>query len=209
MRPISKYHFCLPAVCFLLASLALAQPAPVAAPKAPPSVLADPAAYLALQFGSSFKLDPKVPPMFGDLDGDGNEDLILVGTSATPLMAQEKFSFKVEDPYDAYFGTGNPKITSQFTLHFDGSSRCILIVFGWRLPPNPKAKKVSKFVLINTPFETASIVNLRLKKKNLQAIDAVDRTTLHALLVWDGKRWRWLAQGMAGDDSLFKMPPQE
>lgn len=205
MRPISSYRLCLPAACFLLASLVLAQPAP----KAPAPPLTDPAAYLALQFGPSFKLDPKIPPMFGDLDGDGKEDIVLVGTSATPLMAQEKFSFKVQDPYDAYFGTGNPKITSQFTLHFDGSSRCILVVFDWRQPTNPKAKKVSKFVLINTPFESVSIVNLRLKKKNIQAIDAIDRTTLHALLAWNGKRWLWLAQGMAGDDSLFKMPSQD
>jgi len=209
MRSISRYRFCLPAACLLLASLVSAQPAPISTPKTPAPTLADPAAYLALQFGPSFKLDPTIPPMFGDLDGDGKEDIVLVGTSATPLMAQEKFSFKVEDPYDAYFGTGNPKITSQFTLHFDGSSRCILIVFGWRLPPNPKANKVSKFVLINTPFESVSIVNLRLKKKNIQAIDALDRTTLHALLAWDGKRWLWLAQGMAGDDTLFKMPSQD
>jgi hypothetical protein len=185
----------------LLAAPLLAQSAPP--PAAPP--IANPAAYVASQFGSSFKLDPNVPPMFGDLDGDGNEDLVLVGTSSTPLMSQELFSFKVEDPYDAYFGTGNPKITSQFTLHFDGSSRCFLIVFGWRLP-STKSKRVSKFVLINTPFESASLVKLRLKKKNIQAIDAVDRTTLHALLFWDGRRWHWSAQGMEGDDSL-KLPP--
>jgi hypothetical protein len=193
------------AACLLLAAPLLAQPA---VPPAAASPLADPAAYLARQFGSSFKLDPKVPPMFGDLDGDGNEDLILVGTSNTPLLSQEQFSFKVEDPYDAYFGTGNPKITSQFSLHFDGSSRCFLIVFGWRLPAFPKSKKISKFVLINTPFESASLVNLRLKKKNMQAIEAVDRSSLHALVLWDGRRWRWVAQGMAGDDSLFKMPSE-
>lgn len=166
------------------------------------------AAYVASQFGASFKLDPKIPPMVGDLDGDGNEDLVLVGTSDTPLLSQQQFQFKVEDPYDQYFGTGDPRITSQFTLHFDGSSRCLLVVFGWRLPPAAKPKQVSKFVLINTPFDSVSIVNLRLKKRNLQAIESIDRTSLHALVFWDGKRWRWSAQGMAGDDTLFKMPPQ-
>jgi hypothetical protein len=49
-------------------------------------------------------------------------------------------------------------------------------------------------------------VNLRLKKKNLQAIEAIDRSTLHSLIFWDGRRWHWSAQGMEGDDS-FKMPP--
>jgi hypothetical protein len=210
MRSISRYVLGLLG-CLLLTASLLAQTAPKPVTKSATPPLADPAAYLASQFGPSFKLDPSVPPMFGDFDGDGNEDIVLVGTSSTPLMSQEKFGFRVEDPYDAYFGTGNPKITSQFTLHFDGSSRCILIVFGWRLPPpSPKAKKkmISKFVLINTPFESASIADLRLKKKNVQAIDAVDRTSLHSLLLWDGKRWRWSAQGMAGDDTLFKMPSQ-
>jgi hypothetical protein len=202
MRPISASALCRLAVCLFLAMPLLAQSLPATPAPAP---LADPAAYLAAQFGPSFKLDPKVPPMFGDFDGDGQEDLVMVGTSSTPLLSKELFNFKVEDPYDSYFGTGNTRITSQFTLHFDGSSRCLLIVFAWRLPPS-KPKQVTKFVLINTPFESAGIVSLRLKKKNIQAIEAIDRTSLHALIFWDGKRWRWSAQGMADDDS-FKMPP--
>ena len=199
----------------LLALLVLSLPQPAAAqPATPPAaapLLADPAAYVERQFGPGFKLDAKVPPMFGDLDGDGNEDVVLVGTSSTPLMSQEQFGFRVEDPYDAYYGTGDPRITSQFTLHFDGSSRCFLIVFGWRLAPPvkpPKQKVISKFVLINTPFETAGLVNLRLKKKDIQAIEAIDRTTLHALVYWDGRHWHWNAQSMEGDQDLIKMPPQ-
>lgn len=188
------------AACLLLASPLLAQ---TAAPATPVN-----AAYLSSQFGASFTLDPSIAPMFGDLDGDGREDLVLVGTSSTPLLSQAEFNFKVEDPYDSYFGTGDPRITSQFTLHFDGSSRCILIVFNWRQPPPAKLKLPMKFVLINTPFDSVKIVNFRLKKKSMQAIESVDRTSLHSLLFWDGKHWRWSAQGMAGDDTLFKMPPQ-
>jgi hypothetical protein len=203
-------------VCYLLRPLALclflALPLLAYSSTPKPTETARPvvdAAYMAGQFGASFTLDPKIPPMFGDLDGDGFEDLVLVGTSSTPLMSQQQFQFKVEDPYDQYFGTGDAKITSTFTLHFDGSERCILIVLGWRLPPAKSTSKlVSKFVLINTPFDSLSIVNLRLKKKNLQAIESVDRTSLHSLVFWDGKRWRWSAQGMAGDDTLFKMPSQ-
>jgi hypothetical protein len=207
MQPIFRFALCPLAFCLLLACPLLAQSAASVSTSASTSSstqqFADPAAYVASHFGSTFTLEPKIPPMFGDLDGDGNEDLVLVGSSTTPMLSQEQFGYKVQDPYDAYFGTGNTKITSQFTLHFDGSSRCILIVFGWRLP---RPKPASKFVLINTPFESASIVNLRLKKKNLQAIEVVDRTTLHALVLWDGRHWRWSAQGMEGDDS-FKMPP--
>ncbi len=202
MRPIFLSALCRLALCLLLASPLLAQSAPP--PAASP--LGDASAYLARQFGPTFKLDAKVPPMFGDFDGDGNEDVVLIGTSGAPLQSQEEFGFKVADPYDAYYGTGDPHITSQFALHFDGSARDILIVFGWRLPQPTRSKRITKFVLINTPFESASIVNLRLKKKNLQAIEAIDRTTLHSLIFWDGRRWHWSAQGMDGDES-FKMPP--
>jgi hypothetical protein len=206
MDSASKFLLRCLTACLLLSLPLLAQsdPPPVA------SQLSDPAAYAERQFGTTFRLDPKVPPMFGDLDGDGNEDLVLVGTSSTPLLSQQQFRFKVEDPYDSYYGTGDPKITTQFGLHFDGSARCLMVVFGWRLPPDTKSKapKIAKYVLINTPFETVSIVNLRLKKKNIQAVETVDRTTLRALVFWDGRRWRWSAQGMDGDDSLFKMPPQ-
>jgi hypothetical protein len=209
--PLGRLAFCL--LLALLASPLRAQSAPASgaapgtSPDAAPDVspLGDTATYLARQFGPTFKLDPTVAPMFGDLDGDGDEDVVLVGTSSAPLQSQEQFGFKVADPYDAYFGTGNPRITSQFTLHFDGSARDLLIVFGWRQPPS-KSRRTAKFVLINTPFEKASIVNLRFKKKNQQAIEAVDRSTLHSLIIWDGRRWRWSAQGMEGDDS-FKMPP--
>jgi hypothetical protein len=207
MRPILPFAFRRLVLCPLLALPLLAQSVP--SPAAPP--LADPAAYVAREFGSSFKLDPKVPPMFGDLNGDGTQDLVLVGRSYTPLMAHEQMEFKVEDPYDDYFGTGDTRITSQFTLHFDGSARCILIIFDWRKLPQakPKSKLVSKFVLINTPFETIAMINLRLKKRgkiqDVQALETVDRDTVHALIFWDGKRWRWRAQGMEGDET--PMPP--
>ena len=168
--------------------------------------MADPAAYVLQEFGPSFKLSPNFPPLYGDLNGDGVEDVVLFATSATPLLSREQFNFRVEDPYDEYFGTGDVEITSQISLHIDGSANDLLIVFGWRLPPparNAKnAKRPSKFVLINTPMETAKLVNFRFKKKDMQAVETVDHTTQHALILWDGKRWRWSAQGNELDELL-------
>jgi hypothetical protein len=198
------------ALLVFVSCLAVAAPL-LAAGKSAPALLPAPtvdAAYVEKQFGPSFKLDPKIPAMVGDLEGDGREDLVLVATSPSPLMSQSAYNFRVEDPYDRYFGNGDPRITSQFSLHFEGSERDILIVMGWR-EPSVNSKQVAKFVLINTPFETLSLAKLRTKKKNVQAIDAVDRTTLHALIFWDGKRWIWSAQGMAGDDTISKMPSEK
>lgn len=173
-------------------------------------------AWVARQFGPSFKLDPKSSQMTGDFFSDGREAIALVATSKTPLLSAAEFHYKVEDPYDGYFGTGSVKITSTFTLHFDGSARCLLIVNDWRrlngLKPgkDKAAKEEMKYVLINTPFETVTVANLTLKKKkkHMQVLETVDYTTLHSLVFFDGKRWRWYAQGMEGDDSLSKMPSE-
>ena len=186
------------------------QPEASQAPAQPVTPAGDPAAYVALQFGPKFKVDPKFPPLFGDFDGDGDQDVVFFATCPTPLLSEEQFLYKVEDPYDNYFGEGNPQITSQFDVHIDGSQRDILIVFGWRRPPSGlKSKRVSKYVLINTPMERVSVTNFRLKKKKKtdeQAIETVDRTGLHALVLWDGRRWRWNAEG-SEDDSSF--PPNQ
>src|SRR5208283_4364137 len=69
------------------AATAAASPATSAAPAAAQPI-PDPAAYVAQQFGTSFTVDSKIPPLFGDLDGDGNEDVVLVATSATPLLSE-------------------------------------------------------------------------------------------------------------------------
>jgi hypothetical protein len=185
--------------CFALPPL-LAENASKAA--APEAASADPlqqaggaAAFLEREFGKGFSLDATIKPMFGDLDGDGNEDVVLVATSSHPLEAQEEFAYRVEDPYDGYFGTGDVKITSQFTLHFDGSDRDLMIVLGWRQPPPKNSKNVSKFVLINTPFEHVRIARFVEKKKTVQVIEVVDATELRAHLRLKKNHWRWSPQG--------------
>jgi hypothetical protein len=213
MRPFILLALGCLATCLLPASALGEQPAAAPAASAASSSsqqIPDPAAFVAQQFGSTFKVDPKVPPIFGDLDGDGDEDVVLVATSLTPLLSQDQFHFKVEDPYDGYFGTGDVKVTSSFNLHFDGSGRDILIVFGWRHPPvqDPKqeAKHPTKFVLINTPFRTLSInpAKMTVKKKiSVQPMEAVDSTSLHSLIFWDGKHWHWNGQEMDGDEPLM------
>jgi hypothetical protein len=161
------------------------------------------AALLEREFGKGFHLDESVAPLFGDLNGDGSEDVVLVATSARPLEAQEEFRYRVEDPYDGYFGVGDVKITSKFTLHFDGSGRDLIIVLGWRQPPPKNAKHVSKYVLINTPFESVRIARFVHKKKTVHVIEVVDSTELRAHLRLKKRHWRWSPQGEADELSGY------
>jgi hypothetical protein len=192
--------------------LTLPSAAPLWAQSAPPPGSAqasaaqplDAAAYVRQQFGEGFKIDARVTPMTGDLDGDGNEDRVLVATSARPLDSQEDFHYRVLDPFDDYYGIGDPKITSQFTIHQDGSDRDLLVVEGWRLPESArKPKQLYKFVFINTPMQTIRLTRYHKKKKTRDAIDIVDNTGMRAYVEWDGKHWRWKPHGMVDDLAGF------
>jgi len=162
-----------------------------------------PAAFLQREFGEGFQLDASEAPMFADLNGDGYEDVVLVATSARPLEAQEEHQYTVEDPYNGYFGTGNVKITSRFTLHFDGSGRDLMIVLDWRQQNPKKSKHVSKYVLINTPFERVRIASFREKKKTVQVIEVVDSTELRSHLRLKKRHWRWSPQGESDELSGY------
>lgn len=189
------------ALALLLTAVALAQNPPQPAPTTPVP-LADPAAYIAREFGPDFKYDPRVAPMVGDLDGDGRQDLVLVARAKKPLAGREKYHYEVDDPYDSYFGNGDVRQTSQFTLHFDGSERQLLIVFAWRDAETQRKLHPAKCVLINTPFDRAQFLTIRLQRKPQGAISLVEHSTLHTIVFLKGHKWHWQAQGMAGDEDL-------
>ena len=52
--------------------------------------------------------------MKADLNGDGIEDLVVAGHCTNPLADQAEDNFTVIDPYNAFYGYGNTKITTQF-----------------------------------------------------------------------------------------------
>src|SRR5258707_1503834 len=70
-------------------------------------------AFVHQQFGDSCNLEPKWKPATGDLNGDGVEDIVIVAHCKNPLIDQGEKDFKVIDPYNSFYGYGNPKITSQ------------------------------------------------------------------------------------------------
>jgi hypothetical protein len=140
---------------------------------------------LLKQFGPDFKLVKEFPPLFGDLNGDGEEDAVLVATGS-PLGGQQEFGYKVLDPYNSYFGWGDPKVTATFESAHPGGGRHVLIIHSW------KADKVkAKFVIINLPFERLALTRVMVKKKTAWAIGAMESSALASATFWDGKNYRW------------------
>ncbi len=177
------------AICGLMfLALAIAgQQAPSAAPAAtPPALTTDALKQLvAREFGPTFEL-VDIAPLFMDVDADGIEDAILVGTSKNPLLDAPGLHFKVIDPYDEYFGIGDPRITAGFAPTQLGPPRYLLVLHNWRGTP-PKAK----FVIINLPFEKLSAGRTLHKKKAIAAIQAEEGGGLVSAVFWDGKKYKW------------------
>src|ERR1041385_8841302 len=89
------------------------------------------AALMKQQFGDTFTLLPKFsPPLItADFDGDGVEDVAIVANSKDPLPDSYAFKYEVADPYHAYFGFGNPKLTSTFSADPEHAHH-LLVIFG-------------------------------------------------------------------------------
>ena len=175
-------------VAITLSILTLAQQAPT-----PSSSTVDDD-FIQKQFGSTCKLMPGPPQLKADLDGDGIEDLVVAGHCTNPLTDQAEDNFTVIDPYNAFYGYGNTKITTQFASEDPAVRGVVLLVIhgsgpeAWRAA-TPKAK----FVIINLPFKQVAVKKLSVKKKTLMAIYAEetggDRMT--SAIFWDGKKYRY------------------
>ncbi len=139
------------------------------------------------QFGPDFKVDPRYVPIYADFDGDGREDIAIIGFSKHPLGGSAAFNYKVVDPYDSYFGIGDPKITTNLGGFGDGSRHCILFIHDWR-GETPKAK----WVIVNVPFDKIAPGQVTLKKKTFAAVATVESSDgLSSLVFFDGKKYRW------------------
>ncbi len=166
-----------------------AQPQAGAVPKAlnPPR----PAEYVAMNFGPSFSIIDKFPMLVADLDGDGTEDAIFVLTRTdNPLLDEAQFHYKVIDPYDEYFGFGDPRVTIQFNANDPELMKYIAIVHNWRA-----ATAKAKFIVINMPFEKLTITRTLIKKKPVTVLAAEELGGLGSMIYWDGKKYRWETTG--------------
>ena len=177
------------------------QPTPAAAP-APPADVDE--AFIHKQFGEEFSLVPNSTPYVRNIDGDGIDDLVILARSRKPLLDAAEHSYRVVDPYYTFYGYGDPKLTATFgSEELMEKNLVVLVIHGsgpqaWR-SETPKAK----FVIINLPLKRIMVKRLQLRKKQVNAIFAVeaDASAGDSVVFWDGKQYKYQPIGTGGEDS--------
>ncbi|MBA3912651.1 MAG: hypothetical protein H0X25_02055 [Acidobacteriales bacterium] len=165
-----------------------------------PTVLDD--KFVQMRFGKSCSLVPGRPPITGDFDSDGVEDLALEARCTNPMLDAADKDFKVIDPFNTFFGYGNPKVTLSFASEDpERRAQVLLIIHGagseaWHSPA-PKAK----FLVINLPFREIAGRTLARGKKIQFAIFALEAGAepMTSVLYWDGKRYKYRPLGSSLD----------
>jgi hypothetical protein len=154
------------------------------------------AAIVKQQFGDTFTIPAKLSPpsITADFNGDGVEDVAIVADSKDPLPDSYAFKYDVSDPYHAYFGFGNPKISSTFNADPERTHH-LLIIFGAGKDAWHAATPKGKFVLVNIPFDKVEVGRMLISKKKppIFVIKAVESQVMESALWWEAKkkRWRW------------------
>jgi hypothetical protein len=184
----------------LLCAIAVAQQ-PAITPSSPPTIplvtangITVEQAFIHKQFGEEFSLAPASSPYTRDVDGDGVEDLVIVARSKKPMIDAAEHNYRVVDPYYQFYGYGDPKLTVSFgSEDLTEKNLVILVIHGagteaWRAE-KPKAK----FVIINVPLKRLTVKRLQLRKKQVNAIFAVeaDAAASDSVLFWDGKNYKY------------------
>src|SRR5260370_32786207 len=67
--------------------------------------------FVHKQFSDSCSLAPQFPPMTGDMNAYGIEDIVIVARCKNALIEQDEHNYQGIDPLDAFYGYGNPSIT--------------------------------------------------------------------------------------------------
>lgn len=170
---------------------------PPARPKSPSPPVTD--EFIQKQFGDSCSVLQGPPQFVADLDGDGVDDLVVAARCKNPMADRDEFNFVVADPYDAFFGYGDVKITSTFaTDEPERKGVCLLVVHGEGADAWRSEKPKGKFLLINLPFKDLTVKRLTSKKRVglgvfLEETGEGDGTS--SVVFWDGKKYRYQQLG--------------
>src|SRR5260370_13931309 len=85
-------------------------PPPPAHAKSPSPAVTDD--FIHQQFGDNCSLLPGPPQFVADLDDDGLDDLVVAAKCKNPMADKDEYSFIVTDPFDAFLGFSDVKVTS-------------------------------------------------------------------------------------------------
>jgi hypothetical protein len=149
------------------------------------------------QFGATFTLEEKFPTpvITGDFDGDGVQDLVMVAASKDPLPDSYQYKYQVVDPYNAFFGFGDPRQTVGMGRLDPRQNHALLVIFGAGAEGWHAATPKAKFVLINVPFDNIALGRMLVKKNKppIVVIKAIEAEMMESSVFWDAKkkRWRW------------------
>jgi hypothetical protein len=154
--------------------------------------------FVQQQFGKDFTLVPEVAAVFGDLDGDGVEDVAIAARCKNPLLDQGEHNYTVMDPYYDFFGYGDPRVTTTFSEPDPARRGLVVLIIhgaerdGWR-SATPKAK----YVIVNLPYRTISVRKMKLRKKTIEAVyvEEAGDTGDSSALFFDGRKFRYVPMG--------------
>ena len=155
------------------------------------------------QFGASCALDPQFVPLTADLNGDGVEDLVLVARCKNALIDQDEKNYRVIDPMNAFYGYGNPRITSsmgQRDPRLKGIS--LLVIHGAGTDAWRSAKPGEKFVMINLEIKTVTVRKMKISKKKSTTAIYVEESTgdeMTSAIYWDGKKYKYEPLGSGSE----------
>jgi hypothetical protein len=155
-------------------------------------------AFIQRAFGSTCTLNPAVPPLTADLNGDGVEDIVIAAQCKDPMIDADEHQYTVIDPYYSFYGFGNPKITTQYATSDPlVRSLAVLIVHGAGREAWWNAAPQAKFLIVNLAYKNISVKRYLLKKKAINGIyfeeAGGDQTT--SVVFWDGKKYRYTPIG--------------
>jgi hypothetical protein len=172
----------------------MAQPAAVR----PPTEPAVDNAFVQKQFGSTCSLIG-IEPLKADLDSDGVEDIVIPAKCTNPMMDQAEDSFVVVDPYNSFFGYGDPRVTTQFASEDpDRRGYTLLVIHGAGPEAWHAAVPKAKFLIVNLPFKQVVVKKMTVKKnKPIMGIftEETGGDQMTSVIFWDGKKYRYQPLG--------------
>ncbi len=168
---------------------------------ADPKTVPDAQKFIDREFGPGYVLEPKMPVLLGDLDGDGEEDAVFIVKGGNPLVGAGAFSYTVLDPYDGYWSFGDPTLNAHINQTDPGPHYHVLIAHAWK-GEKPKAK----FVFINLPFQQISLTPTTMgngifkkNKKVVAAIATIEADGQTGAVFWTGHTYKFVQLGNVDD----------